>query len=176
MQIPTYNENRIMEPIKTNAFFTDEEHNLGIMFGKRYVGITPGSVKLEDGTICQEIDFCELDEPLDFDHPEKAKERKDIPTVRLIFPDTVSIDTVIHNLKIMRDHARGIEILDSDIFGFNWSIRAQKCFEAAEIKTVRQLVRMQRADLLKFRNFGKRTLTEIDEFLERKYLKFGMDV
>jgi len=165
-----------MEPIKTNAFFTDENHNIGVVFGNRYVGINAGYIKLDDQTIAQEIDFCELEEPLDLKDPDKAKERTDVPTIRLVFKNTESIDTVIHNLQIMRDHARGIEILDSSIFGFNWSIRAQKCFEAAEIKTVRQLVRMKRADLLKFRNFGKRTLTEIDEFLDRKFLKFGMDV
>ena len=69
-----------------------------------------------------------------------------------------------------------MELLDSSIFGFDWSIRAQKVFEAAATKTVRDLVRLKRADLLKFRNFGKVSLRDIDEWLERHDLQWGMDV
>ena len=48
--------------------------------------------------------------------------------------------------------------------------------KAAEVDTLGQLVKYHRNDLLKFRNFGKKSLTELDELLERNGLAFGMDI
>jgi DNA-directed RNA polymerase subunit alpha len=56
------------------------------------------------------------------------------------------------------------------------SVRALVCLRAAGIVTVRDLVRLQRADCLKYRNFGKRTLAELDDFLSEHGLTWGMDV
>lgn len=55
-------------------------------------------------------------------------------------------------------------------------LSALNCLRYAEIETIRDLVTMHRADLLKYRNFGKKSLTELDEFLEDKGLAWGMDV
>ncbi len=56
------------------------------------------------------------------------------------------------------------------------SVRALNCLKAAEVETLGDLVRFQRGDLLKFRNFGKKSLSELDELLENLNLDFGMDV
>ncbi len=56
------------------------------------------------------------------------------------------------------------------------SVRALNCLKAAEIETFADLVSHQRAELMKFRNFGKKSLTEIDMLIERLKLSFGMDV
>jgi DNA-directed RNA polymerase, alpha subunit/40 kD subunit len=56
------------------------------------------------------------------------------------------------------------------------SVRALNCLKAAEIETFADLVSHQRAELMKFRNFGKKSLTEIDTLVERLKLNFGMDV
>jgi DNA-directed RNA polymerase subunit alpha len=48
--------------------------------------------------------------------------------------------------------------------------------KAADVDTVGDLVKLNRNDLLKFRNFGKKSLTELDELLASLNLKFGMDV
>ncbi len=56
------------------------------------------------------------------------------------------------------------------------SVRALNCLKAAEVDTVGDLVRFNRNDLLKFRNFGKKSLTELDELLTSLNLHFGMDV
>jgi DNA-directed RNA polymerase subunit alpha len=48
--------------------------------------------------------------------------------------------------------------------------------KAADVETLGELVRYQKNDLLKFRNFGKKSLTELDELLERLSLNFGMDI
>lgn len=56
------------------------------------------------------------------------------------------------------------------------SVRALNCLKAAEVETVGDLVRFNRNDLLKFRNFGKKSLSELDELLANLNLHFGMDV
>ena len=56
------------------------------------------------------------------------------------------------------------------------SVRALNCLKAADVDTVGDLVKLNRNDLLKFRNFGKKSLTELDELLTSLNLKFGMDV
>ncbi|MCD8072050.1 MAG: DNA-directed RNA polymerase subunit alpha, partial [Alistipes sp.] len=56
------------------------------------------------------------------------------------------------------------------------SVRVLKCVKAAEVDTIGDLVRFNRNDLLKFRNFGKKSLTELDDLLASLNLHFGMDV
>ena len=56
------------------------------------------------------------------------------------------------------------------------TVRVLNCLRYAEIDTIRDLVKYHRADLLKYRNFGKKSLTELDEFLENNGLAWGMDV
>ncbi len=56
------------------------------------------------------------------------------------------------------------------------SVRAYNCLKAADIDTFADLVSYSRAELMKFRNFGRKSLAEIDELVERMQLTFGMDV
>jgi DNA-directed RNA polymerase subunit alpha len=56
------------------------------------------------------------------------------------------------------------------------SVRALNCLKSAEVYTLGDLFQYQRNDLLKFRNFGKKSLTELDELVEVKNLSFGMNV
>ena len=56
------------------------------------------------------------------------------------------------------------------------SVRSQNCLKAANIKTIGDLVRMDDQEMLKFRNFGRKSLTELTKMLEEKGLIFGMDV
>ena len=67
-------------------------------------------------------------------------------------------------------------LLETELIDFDLSVRALNCLKCAEVYTVGDLVRYYRTDLLKFRNFGKKSLTELDEFLENKGLHFGMDI
>ena len=68
------------------------------------------------------------------------------------------------------------QLLNSRLTDMDLSVRALNCLKAAEVDTLGQLVTYHRADLLKFRNFGKKSLTELDELLERNNLAFGMDI
>ena len=56
------------------------------------------------------------------------------------------------------------------------SVRALNCLKAAEVELVSDLVSYTKADLMKFRNFGKKSLTELEELVARLGLTFGMDV
>ena len=68
------------------------------------------------------------------------------------------------------------QLLNSRLSDMDLSVRALNCLKAAEVYTLGQLVKYHRNDLLKFRNFGKKSLTELDELLERNGLAFGMDI
>ena len=68
------------------------------------------------------------------------------------------------------------QLLKTKLSDQDLSIRALNCLKAAEVETVGDLVRFNRNDLLKFRNFGKKSLSELDELLANLNLHFGMDV
>jgi DNA-directed RNA polymerase subunit alpha len=56
------------------------------------------------------------------------------------------------------------------------SVRALNCLKAAEVDTLGDLVSFNKNDLMKFRNFGKKSLTELEELVQTKGLEFGMDL
>ena len=68
------------------------------------------------------------------------------------------------------------QLLKTTLSEQDLSVRALNCLKAAEVETVGDLVRFNRNDLLKFRNFGKKSLSELDELLTTLNLHFGMDV
>ena len=84
--------------------------------------------------------------------------------------DSRSNDTLDEELLRMR------QLLNSKLADMSLSVRALNCLKAAEVDTLGQLVTFHRSDLLKFRNFGKKSLTELDELLDKNGLQFGMDI
>lgn len=68
------------------------------------------------------------------------------------------------------------QLLKTKLVDLDLSVRALNCLKAAEVETLGDLVKFNRNDLLKFRNFGKKSLTELDELLENMSLNFGMDI
>ena len=58
----------------------------------------------------------------------------------------------------------------------NLSVRTLNCLKAADVETLGDLVQFNKTDLLKFRNFGKKSLSELDDFLERLNISFGTDI
>ncbi|MDR3137670.1 MAG: DNA-directed RNA polymerase subunit alpha [Tannerellaceae bacterium] len=68
------------------------------------------------------------------------------------------------------------QLLKSKLLDMELSVRALNCLKSAEVETLGDLVRLNKNDLLKFRNFGKKSLTELDELLESLNLSFGMDI
>lgn len=81
--------------------------------------------------------------------------------------ETKEVDEeILHMRKILKT-----ELVDLDL-----SVRALNCLKAADIKTLADLVSYDVADMLKFRNFGKKSLTEIQDLVKSKGLSFGMNL
>jgi DNA-directed RNA polymerase subunit alpha len=68
------------------------------------------------------------------------------------------------------------QLLKTKLVDLDLSVRALNCLKAAEVESLGDLVKFNKNDLLKFRNFGKKSLTELDELLETMNLSFGMDI
>ena len=68
------------------------------------------------------------------------------------------------------------QLLKTKLVDMDLSVRALNCLKSAEVETLGELVVFNKTDLLKFRNFGKKSLTELDELLENLNLSFGMDI
>ena len=68
------------------------------------------------------------------------------------------------------------QLLKTKLVDMDLSVRALNCLKAADIETLGDLVSFNKNDLLKFRNFGKKSLTELEELVESKGLHFGMNV
>ncbi len=67
------------------------------------------------------------------------------------------------------------QLLKTKLVDLDLSVRALNCLKAAEVETLGDLVQFNKTDLLKFRNFGKKSLTELENLLDIKNLNFGMD-
>ncbi|MEY5068605.1 MAG: hypothetical protein RLZ47_467 [Bacteroidota bacterium] len=81
--------------------------------------------------------------------------------------ETKEVDEeILHMRKILKT-----ELVDLDL-----SVRALNCLKAADIRTLAELVSYDVADMLKFRNFGKKSLTEIQDLVKSKGLSFGMNL
>ena len=97
----------------------------------------------------------------------------------MLFSDekiTLDTDEKVAEEEFDEDILHMRQLLKSKLTDLDLSVRALNCLKAAEVETLGDLVQYQRSDLLKFRNFGKKSLTELDELVERKGLNFGMNV
>ena len=77
-------------------------------------------------------------------------------------------DEVLHMRQLLKT-----KLTDSTL---NLSVRALNCLKAADVETLGDLVQYNKTDLLKFRNFGKKSLSELDDLLESLNLSFGTDI
>ena len=68
------------------------------------------------------------------------------------------------------------QLLKTKLVDMNLSVRTLNCLKAADVETLGDLVQFNKTDLLKFRNFGKKSLSELDDFLERLNISFGTDI
>ncbi len=68
------------------------------------------------------------------------------------------------------------QLLKSKLVDMDLSVRALNCLKSAEVETLAELVVFNKTDLLKFRNFGKKSLFELEDLLTSLNLSFGMDI
>jgi DNA-directed RNA polymerase subunit alpha len=97
----------------------------------------------------------------------------------MLFSDErITLETEAVKASIQYDeetlHTR--QLLKSKLTEMDLSVRALNCLKAAEVETLGELVSYTKSDLMKFRNFGKKSLTELEELVHSKNLNFGFDV
>lgn len=149
-----------------------------------YTPIVNVKYTVEPYRISQKTDFDKLLIEIDTDgsiHPKEALKE----AARIL----------IHHFMLFSDEKITVDLADSDggddfdedalhvrqllktrLVDLDLSVRAINCLKAADVETLAQLVSYNRNDLLKFRNFGKKSLVELDDKLESLNLSFGMDI
>lgn len=68
------------------------------------------------------------------------------------------------------------KLLKTSLADLDLSVRAYNCLKAADIRTLGDLAQLEVSDMMKFRNFGKKSLTELEQLMTEKNLQFGMEV
>ena len=139
---------------------------------------------IEDYRVEQKTDYEKLNLEITTDgsiHPKEAlKEAAKILIQHfMLFSDekiTINMDDNSEADTLDDEALRMRQLLKTKLSDQDLRVRALNCLKAADVDTVGDLVKLNRNDLLKFRNFGKKSLTELDELLASLNLKFGMDV
>ena len=149
-----------------------------------YTPIKNVKFNVEDFRVEQRTDFEKLVMEVTSDgsiHPEEAlKEAAKILIQHFVLFSDENIMPETRVSKVVEEVDESFlqmrKILKTALADLDLSVRAYNCLKAAEIKTLGELVNYHIDDLLKFRNFGKKSLSELEEFVREKGLHFGMDV
>ncbi|MBP5318819.1 MAG: DNA-directed RNA polymerase subunit alpha, partial [Paludibacteraceae bacterium] len=149
-----------------------------------YTPIVNVKYTIENYRVEQKTDFEKLVFEIDTDgsiHPKEALKESArilIQHFALFSDEKITVDfnegdgaeefdeDALHMRQLLKTH-----LVDLDL-----SVRALNCLKAADVETLAELVAFNRNDLLKFRNFGKKSLVELDAKLESLNLSFGMDI
>lgn len=97
----------------------------------------------------------------------------------LLFSDeriTLEADEIAQTETYDEESLHMRQLLKTKLIDMDLSVRALNCLKAAEVETLGDLVSFNKNDLMKFRNFGKKSLTELEELVVLKGLSFGMDL
>ncbi len=97
----------------------------------------------------------------------------------MLFSDekiTLEVSESVENEEFDEEVLHMRQLLKSKLVDMDLSVRALNCLKSAEVETLAELVVFNKNDLLKFRNFGKKSLTELEELLTNLGLSFGMDI
>jgi len=139
---------------------------------------------VENYRVGQDTDFEKLTIDIQTDgsiHPEDALKEaaKVLMQHFMLFSDeklTLDEELKKDEKKVDEKFLQMRKLLKTSLTDLDLSVRAYNCLASAGIQTLAQLVQYDVADLLKFRNFGKKSLVEIEELVKEKGLTFGMDV
>jgi DNA-directed RNA polymerase subunit alpha len=97
----------------------------------------------------------------------------------LLFSDqTMTFETVKaeEEEKVDEEFLHMRKLLKTALADLDLSVRAYNCLKAANVKTLGDLASLEVSDMMKFRNFGKKSLTELEQLIADKGLQFGLDV
>jgi DNA-directed RNA polymerase subunit alpha len=149
-----------------------------------YTPIKKVAYQVSNTRVGQRTDYEKLSIEVETDgtiHPEEAiKEasRIMIQHLMLITDEHITFDDKVGKEDgIVNEHILSMrKLLKTSLEDLDLSVRAYNCLKAAKINSLSELVRFDTHELLKFRNFGKKSLVEIEELLQMKGLTFGMDL
>lgn len=149
-----------------------------------YTPIKNVAYRIENTRVGQRTDYEKLTIDVKTDgtiHPEEAireASRILIHHLMLITDENIDIGTPgTREETIVDEHILHMrKLLKTSLEDLDLSVRAYNCLKAAKINTLAELVKYDTHELLKFRNFGKKSLVEIEELLQDKGLTFGMDL
>ncbi len=149
-----------------------------------YTPIKKVSYKVESTRVGQRTDYEQLNLFIQTDgtiHPEDAVKEASkilIQHLMLITDENITFDDAsTREDNIVDEHILHMrKLLKTSLEDLDLSVRAYNCLKAAKINSLGEVVKYDMHELLKFRNFGKKSLVEIEELLQNKGLTFGMDL
>lgn len=149
-----------------------------------YTPIKKVAYRVENTRVGQLTDYEKLTVELQTDgtiHPEEAIKEASrilIQHLMLITDENITFnDASSKEDNIVDEHVLHMrKLLKTSLEDLDLSVRAYNCLKAAKINSLGEMVKFDMHELLKFRNFGKKSLVEIEELLETKGLTFGMDL
>ena len=183
MQIElTINKGRGYVPADENREFCPDVHTIPI--DSIYTPIRNVKYTVEPYRVEQKTDYDKLVLEITTDGSIQPKEAlKEAAKILIhhfmLFSDekiTIDDSADLENEEFDEEVLRMRQLLKTKLSDMNLSVRALNCLKAADVETLGDLVQFNKNDLLKFRNFGKKSLTELDDSLERLNLSFGTDI
>jgi len=149
-----------------------------------YTPIKKVAYKIENTRVGQRTDYEKLTLEVETDgtiHPEEAVKEASrilIQHLMLITDEKITFDDAsTREDNIVDEHILHMrKLLKTSLEDLDLSVRAYNCLKAAKINSLGEMVKYDMHELLKFRNFGKKSLVEIEELLQNKGLTFGMDL
>jgi DNA-directed RNA polymerase subunit alpha len=177
----TINKGRGYVPAEENKI-ADAEFGL-IAIDSIFTPVINVKYSIENFRVEQKTDYEKLVFEISTDgsiHPKEAlKESAKILIYHfMLFSDekiTLDSDEKFGNEEFDEEVLHMRQVLKTKLVDMDLSVRALNCLKAADVDTLGELVTYNRNDLLKFRNFGKKSLTELDDLLENMNLTFGME-
>ena len=178
----TINKGRGYVPSEENRVFCTEVNTIPI--DSIYTPIRNVKYAIEQYRVEQKTDYDKLVLEISTDgsiHPKDAlKEAAKILIYHfMLFSDekiAIESSDIDGNEEFDEEVLHMRQLLKTKLTDMNLSVRALNCLKAAEVDTLGDLVQFNKTDLLKFRNFGKKSLTELDDLLESLNLSFGTDI
>jgi DNA-directed RNA polymerase subunit alpha len=178
----TINKGRGYVPSEENA---PSESVIGLIpIDSIYTPIKNVKYNIENYRVEQKTDYEKLVLTIETDgsiHPKEALKESAkilIQHFMLFSDEKITIDSEEKSAveEFDEDSLHMRQLLKNKLVDMDLSVRALNCLKAADVETLGELVQFNKSDLLKFRNFGKKSLTELDELVEKKGLHFGMNV
>lgn len=180
----TVNKGRGWVPADVNREMMSNEDLNVIAIDSIYTPIVNVKYSVENYRVEQKTDYEKLILEVSTDgsiHPKDAlKEASKILIQHfMLFSDekiTIEVPADNEGEEFDEEVLKMRQLLKTKLSDMQLSVRALNCLKSAEVETLGELVGFNKNDLLKFRNFGKKSLTELDDLLAQKNLSFGMDI